>query len=201
MDQSPPPQSTEGILKLLDEFGFHLPNPWLVVVKFAARDHQEVWWPPAVSHSGDCPFLLPCWVYQLASVPLGMVCKPKRKGKTAAHSQEETDGFESSCEAAPLSKPQFQRRKTSVVRKGDPHDILQQDKCERCWKLSLLHQHQLQAQHGMAACGGTPQLLTIPQRAPKKHLLLLIACLAEVLGYPGGAAARLKVPGHSTEQG
>lgn len=26
-----------------------------------------------------------------------------------------------------------------------------------------------------------PELLPFPQRAPKKHLLLLIACLAEVL--------------------
>lgn len=121
--------------------------------------------------------------------------------ETAAQSQEETDGFESSCEAAHLSKPQFQGRKPSEVRKGDPMPHCSRTRVKRCWKLSLLHQAVLQAQHGMAACGGTPELLTFPWIAPKKHLLLLIVCLAEVFGYPGGAAACPKVPRHNTEQG
>lgn len=111
------------------------------------------------------------------------------QGETAAQSQEETAGFESSCQAATLPKPQFQRRK------GDPHATSQQDKHERCWELSLLYQ----AQHSMVACGA-PQSFSPPPESPKE-VPSAAYCLAEVLGYLGGAAACLKVPGHSTEQG
>lgn len=92
------------------------------------------------SHSGDCPYLLPSWVDQQASIPesaerdwAGPVTPSA--GENTSPAKRGDCWFKPSCEAAPLPQLQFQ----GVQGKGH-HTPLQQGKGERrCWKLPLLH--------------------------------------------------------------
>lgn len=143
--------------------GFHLTGPWLVVLKLAAGDHQEM---SAVSHSEDCPFLLPCWVDQLASIPLGMAYKPKCRGKQQHNPKRRMLGLNPAARLQLFQSPSFREGR------GTPMPHLSRTSMKDAGNCPCSTRHNIVWQPVVH-----PRASHLPQRVPKKYLLLLIAWL------------------------
>lgn len=113
--------------------------------------------------------------------------------KTPAQPKVETAGLKPSHEAVSLPQPQFREvqptereREPTESEKGDPTPLCSRTRVKGgAGSCHCSTEAVLQAQYGMAACDGSPELITFPRGALRKHLLLFTACSARGMGARG----------------
>lgn len=147
---------------------------------------------------GDCPRLLPCWADPRASIPEsaehdwpGLVTpnaeentSPTKSGDCWAYTQPR--GCTPPLAPIPRSAANRERESQRSRRRGTPTPLCSRTRVKggaRSCHCST--EAVLQAQYGMAACDGSPELITFPRGAPRKHLLLFTACSARGTGARG----------------
>lgn len=143
----------------------------------------------AVSHSEDCPFLLPCWGDQLASIPLGMACKPKCRGKQQHNPKRRLLSLNPAARLQLFQSPSLREGRQT------PTPYLSRTSMKDAGNCPCSTRHNIAWQPVVH-----PRASHLPPESPKE-VPSAAYCLAEVLLCIRGAAACLKVPGHSTEQG